>query len=478
MKEFEMLLLATPQLVAYDNGDGNSNDAFVPEHWAMESLIILEEEMVMSNLVHRDFNNEVQQWGDVVNTRRPRKFFSQRKTDQDCVEEQDAISDNVTVPLNQHHYTSFIIKDGEMSLSFKDLVRIYLRPAMQSVARGVDRSVIGQVHRFIDQPSVGRLGGLSSANARQQIIDARQKLKSQNVPLTDLRLVMSPESEAAFLGTDLFVASDKADTDAALRKAQLGELFGFGLFCAQNTPCADKASTDFATGDVTGALAAGTPPASLAVTLTGYEAQVGDWATIAGDDQPRYITAATVGAGDTTAITLDAANKFATLAGAELTVYQSVQSTAAYAAGYQKEVSVDGWTNPPLEGQMFATGSGATRRVYNIIESRVDPANGSNQLLLLDRPLETAIADNENVFPGPAGCFNLAFHKDALAFVNRPLALPKASHGVDASVQTMNDLSIRVTMQYDSKCQGTRVTCDMLSGVALLDAEMACLFYG
>jgi len=96
----------------------------------------------------------------------------------------------------------------------------------------------------------------------------------------------------------------------------------------------------------------------------------------------------------------------------------------------------------------------------------------------LDRPLETAIADNENVFPGPAGCFNLAFHKDALAFVNRPLALPKASHGVDASVQTMNDLSIRVTMQYDSKCQGTRVTCDMLSGVALLDAEMACLFYG
>jgi hypothetical protein len=33
-------------------------------------------------------------------------------------------------------------------------------------------------------------------------------------------------------------------------------------------------------------------------------------------------------------------------------------------------------------------------------------------------------------------------------------------------------------MQYDSTKQGTRVTCDMLSGVALLDVNMACLVLG
>ncbi len=35
----------------------NSITALVPEIWANESLLILEEEMVMGNLVHRDFND-------------------------------------------------------------------------------------------------------------------------------------------------------------------------------------------------------------------------------------------------------------------------------------------------------------------------------------------------------------------------------------------------------------------------------------
>ena len=40
--------------VCYDN----DNDAFIPEMWANESLVILEESMVMCNLVHRDFENQ------------------------------------------------------------------------------------------------------------------------------------------------------------------------------------------------------------------------------------------------------------------------------------------------------------------------------------------------------------------------------------------------------------------------------------
>ena len=70
----------------------NDNDSFIPEIWANESLMILQNQMVMGNLVHRDFSDEVASFGDVVNTRRPNDFTSKRKTDADNVTVQDAVS--------------------------------------------------------------------------------------------------------------------------------------------------------------------------------------------------------------------------------------------------------------------------------------------------------------------------------------------------------------------------------------------------
>ncbi len=147
--------------------------------------MILEEEVVMANLVHRDFTDEIRDFGDVVNTRRPNKRVSQRKTDADSVTEQDVAAANVKVTLDQWHYNSFIIKDGEASKSFKDLVNEHLRPAVQAVGRGVDRSVVGQAHRFLAAGPARRVGGLntgSSANIRPRVVEAREQLNLRNVP--------------------------------------------------------------------------------------------------------------------------------------------------------------------------------------------------------------------------------------------------------------------------------------------------------
>ena len=46
--------------------------AFTPAHWANESLAILQENMVVGNLVHRDFEPTIADFGDVVNARKPR----------------------------------------------------------------------------------------------------------------------------------------------------------------------------------------------------------------------------------------------------------------------------------------------------------------------------------------------------------------------------------------------------------------------
>lgn len=452
----------------------NDLDAFVPEHWAMEGLEILEENMVMARLVHRDFEDQIKEFGDVVNTRRPGEFNTRRKTDSDQIELQDAVATNVQVPLDQHFYVSFTIKDGEQSKSFQDLAGIYLLPAMRQIGRSVDRALCGRVHALLDTPSrrVGRLSGMTSANAKDFVLSARERLNINKAYADGRNLVLSPASETSILATELFLAADKrGDGGEAVEEARLGRILGFQTFMDQNVNSITTENADTATGTVTNAADAGAS-GSQTVSIVGHEVVAGEYAVVSGNDQPTYATASTVATGDTTAVTLNEANKFATDAGATITVYKACAVNGAYAVGYTKGVVLDGFAvdKAPQQGQLIAFGTGASRRVYTVIDAY---DSGSTRVVWLDRPLEVALADNDAAFPGPAGSFNLAFHRDSIALVTRPLALPNPRSGVMAGNANAYDVSMRVTMQYSIKDQGTIVTCDMLGGIALLDQNLA-----
>ena len=116
----------------------NSLDAFIPELWANESVAILVENMVVANLVHRNFSNQVARFGDIVHTRQQAEFIAKRKVNDDDVTVQNAEATDIQVPLDQHLHTSFMIKDGEESKSFKELTDTYLAPAVLSIARAID----------------------------------------------------------------------------------------------------------------------------------------------------------------------------------------------------------------------------------------------------------------------------------------------------------------------------------------------------
>lgn len=466
----------------------NDNTAFVPELWAAEGLAILQENMVIANLVHRDFENEIRQFGDVVNTRRPGTFGIRRKKDGTTLANQDANASNVKVPLDQWFYTSFTIKDGEASKSFQDLVDIYLRPGMMTIARSVDRAVLGRVHGFLGAPAarVGRLANLSSANSKDYVLEARERLNVNKAPLEGRNLVLAPVSETALLKNELFIAAQqRGDFGSALESATLGRILGFDTYMDQNVNSVQKANCDVGVAAVTNACAAGTGGSQAAV-LVGYAVNVGEFCVVDGNDQPTYATAVTTanGGADTAAVTLNEVNKYATLAAAAMTVYKKCDVNGNYAAGWVESVQLDGYTNPPQVGQLVAFGTGAGRRTYTIIEAyRADAdgtpnASGACHAVLLDRPLDLGLANNDLAFPGPAGALNMAFHRNALALVTRPLAIPNNAMGVLSHVGVFNDIAMRVSMQYSIKDGGTVVNLDILAGVAILDTNLCCVLQG
>lgn len=470
------LYLATAMLICF----ANDNDALVPELWANEGLMILEENMVMAGLVHRDFESEIREFGDVVNTRRPGVRSGRRKTDTDSYTHADVTLTNVRVPLDQWFYDSFVIRDGESSKSFQELIPIHLAPAMQNISRMVDRALIGRCHQFFKTPTAraGRLLNMTGSNARDFVLDAREQLNVAKAYTEGRNLVMAPASETSLLKTDLFVkANERGDGGNALTNARLGHILGFETYMDQNTNYISTANADIVTGTITNAEAANETPATQPCSVLNYEVVLGEYATVAGNDQPTVIVAATAST-NTTAVTMNEANKYATLAAAVLTVYKSCLVNGTKAAGYSKEISVDGHTanKGPQVGQLVSFGTGGSRHTYTIIEATVVSSTATD--ILLDRPLDATVTDEDAVFPGPAGSFNLAFHRDAIALVSRPLAIPAPSLGVRAAVGVYNGVSMRVIMQYDSSLGGTRVNLDVLAGVALLDEDLGCLMLG
>ena len=462
---------ATSSITGY--ADGAGNDAFIPELWANEGLAILEENMVMANLVSRDFEPNVANYGDVVNTRRPGTFSVTRKADGDTLVPETASATNVPVRLDQWFYKNFVIKDGEASLSFQDLVDVYLLPSMQVIARSVDRAIMGRIHAFLtdSKKRAGKLCGLTAATSSDDVLDARKVLNENLAPMTGRNLVLSPDSETALLKNGMFVkAMERGDGGAALENATLGRILGFDTYLDQNV------NSVFTGADADGTLSITEPHAAgyastLEIAITGH---AGEFLNIAGNDQPTYMTDATTGA-----VVLNEPLKYGVLDNAVVTRYlacdvdASAQPSTTYAIGYSKGITLDGHTSGkgPQIGQLLAFGQGASRRTYTVIESKVVTATST--LVTLDRPLEIAVPDGAHLaFPGPYGSLNWAFHRNAIALVTRPLAMPNNQMGVLTHVGVHNDISMRIAMQYDIDAGGTKVNLDLLCGVAVLDERL------
>lgn len=466
-------LNANPYFPCFINTTGtNSVDAYVPEFWANESLAILEENMVMAQLVHRDFEPIVQQFGDVVNTRRPGEFTAVRKLPTDDVTVQDATATNVAVPLDQLIHTSFLIRDGEESKSFKSLVDEYMFPAMLAQARIVDQILLGQLYQFL-AASYGALGGLTSSNAVTYITGVRNKMNVNKAYVDGRNLILTPNSETFFLQNSQFTDANRVGDDGtALREASLGRKLGYDIFMCQNQPSISSGpSIDSGAINHSAGYAVG---ATVLVVDTFADAVVtGNWLTIAGDMTPQRITAHTETLSATTQITISPGLRAPVVDNAVVTVYTKgqVNFASGYAAGWQKPIVYDTFTVDPQVGMLVAFNTDTN--LYSIIQ-----VDTTGKTIVLDRPLVAAIADNDLINVGPAGDYNFAFHRNALALVSRPLAQPRDGIGARSAVINAGGLSMRATISYNGTKQGTLVTLDMLLGVAVLDQKLGAVLFG
>jgi hypothetical protein len=444
----------------------NNIDALIPEVWAQEALMVLEAQAVGLNFVYRDFEDEIAQAGDIVNAHRPGKFSMKRKWHNDDVVSQDATAENVPVALNQHLYTSFIIRDGEEALSFKRLREMYLIPALSSIVQGVDLMILSQVYKFLGN-SVGKLG---TPLSKQAVVDVETKFNTLHVPPGARYGLLTPQQKGDLSMVAEFSSAEKiGDNGTAVRTGSLGLLLGTNWVMAQNAPSIAPGNTTYATA-LTANEAVGSTVLNVTAFTTEHDAHKGGWLTVAGDMTPQKIVNIDA-SGET--ITISPGLKYACASTAAVTIYVpgAINLGAGYAAGWLKPITVDGFSVAPQAGQLISVGPIISGSHANWNVDQYSALQASTTELLLDVPLDALKADNGMVGIGPSGNYGLCLHPNAMAFVSRPLPEP-ITQGAQSFVAKFNDLAIRVVITYDGVKQGHRVTVDMLCGIKVLDTNL------
>lgn len=223
---------------------------YPPEVWAIESLMVLRDELVMARLVHRDFEPEVANRGDIIHTRKPTKlaartFGGQTGTNADTQIEVDNLNArDLSITLDSLVYTAFLVEDRDEATSVKDLRQEFLIPAMDPIAQRVDDDIMTEftsdTSSDVEGNAVGSVAfdgvGLGAAMNEDDVVSAREQMNISQCPMSGRNLVVSSSHEADLLRSALFVQADQSGSTEALTAGRLGRKFGFEIFHSQNVP--------------------------------------------------------------------------------------------------------------------------------------------------------------------------------------------------------------------------------------------------
>lgn len=110
-----------------------------PSIIAKEALFQLENNLVMGNLVHRDYRREFVKIGETVSIRKPVKFVV---TDGATRSNQDVEEGSVNITIDKRKHVSWNFSTQDLTLSIEEYSYRYIRPAMISIGNQVDRDVL------------------------------------------------------------------------------------------------------------------------------------------------------------------------------------------------------------------------------------------------------------------------------------------------------------------------------------------------
>ena len=402
---------------------------------ARESIMILENELVMANKVHRAHESEFSQKpngfkkGNNIIIKKPADFTVR---DGATASAQDVEEGSTNLTVDKRKGIDFKFSSQELTLDINSLKERVIRPAMIQLANQVD---VDLQALYKDVPNLVGTPG-QTIDSYQDFIKGPERLNEFGVPLDDRCGTLAPSDHAGLLGSQTTLY-DSTIVKPAYRKADTGMVGGVDLYMTQNTPThtvGNHGGTPLVNGanqNVAYSAVKDTNQQTLNTdgwpnSRTGV-LKAGDVFTIAGVFAVNPVTKATLPFLRQFTVVADA-DSGASTGPAALTI-----SPAIITSGAHKTVSA-----VPADNAAITVVSGTAEAGYRQ---------------------------------------NMVFHKNAFALAMVPLEIPPSKKPV-SSRQSYKGLSVRVIPYYDGLNDVENWRLDILYGVKAIDPRLATRLHG
>src|SRR6202048_2201050 len=156
---------------------------------AVDALPALMGNLVMGNLVNRDYEPTLAQAGDTVNVPIAPQLVANNIIEGGSVQPQAANLGNAQIVLNTHAEATFQVPDVTKVLAVPDLLRVYMQPAVVAIAEKIESDLMNLYAGFTSNAPLGTAG----TPVTEAILDQAE---------TSLFLAKVPASEAKYLVVD------------------------------------------------------------------------------------------------------------------------------------------------------------------------------------------------------------------------------------------------------------------------------------
>lgn len=225
-----------------------SVDSFIPELWAARLLKHLDNTHVYANLVNRDYEGEIRNYGDTVNINslgpiKVEEYGKKHRLNEDISEVEDLNTTQVQLLIDKAYYFNFGIEDIDAAQVRTPLMDKAMQRAAYAMADKVDKIVAeemkaglyeGRPQRWINTGGNGV--SITKENAYEHLVKLKIMMDKGNVPTMGRFIVVPPQFEGVMLLDPKFVGPNSTRSEGALLNGFIGRAAGFDIYVSNNCP--------------------------------------------------------------------------------------------------------------------------------------------------------------------------------------------------------------------------------------------------
>jgi hypothetical protein len=211
----------------------------IPKLIAADVLPAVVGNLVMGNLVNRDYEATLAQAGDVVNVPIAPNLIANNIAESGTVQNQNKSLGNAAITLSRHFESSFAIPDVTQVFTRPDLVRTFMQSAIIAVAEQIETDILNNYAQLNFNASVGT----SATPLTEAVVDsAETELFVSKVPsLSPKFLAVSPATYSALRQIGRFTELQTAGfvvngSQSPILTGQILQVKGFNVFRSQYAP--------------------------------------------------------------------------------------------------------------------------------------------------------------------------------------------------------------------------------------------------